>query len=324
MQVLVTGATGLLGNNITRRLLEDGHHVRVLVRAESGGPSIEGLPVEKAKGDVRDAASVEAAARDVQLVVHSAAAVMVGRRRLDFLQAVNVDGTRNVASAAHRVGARLLHVSSADAVGIVSSEEPADEETPHYPDTKLPYVITKRAAERVVYDEIEKGLDAVIVNPSYMLGPWDWKPSSGRMLLEVARGLTILAPRGYFNLCDVRDVAAGTIAAAERGRCGRRYLLAGATYSYLDAWRLFAEVTGGRRPWARMGPAFSAVVGWCGDIWGTVARADPEVNSAALAWARQPKNYSSARAEAELGYNCRPVRETVEDAWSWFKEHGYA
>jgi dihydroflavonol-4-reductase len=174
-----------------------------------------------------------------------------------------------------------------------------------------------------VCEQVAQGLQAVTVNPSFMLGPWDWKPSSGRMLLAVGRGSAILAPRGWFSLCDVRDVAAGVLAARDRGLSGRRYLLAGRTMELFDAFRMMAEVTGARRPLGRAGPLMLKIGGYAGDWLARLSGREPDVNSAAVALAALPKNYSSARAEAELGYTIRPTNDTIRDAWQWFQQHGY-
>ena len=321
---LVTGATGLVGNNVVRQLLARGDAVRVLTRQSSNPRPLEDLDVQHALGDICQADSVRQACEGVHAVVHAAGYVHIGRSKLDVHRAINVEGTRNVARAARESGARMVHVSSTDAVGIGSLDEPADEETPFADHAGCTYAITKREAEQVVQQEIAQGLDAVIVNPSFMLGPWDWKPSSGRMLLEVAKGKALVAPRGHFSACDVRDVAAGILTAIERGQCGRRYLLAGKTLSYLDAFRLFAQVTGGRRPIGSPGPVVSLIGGWLGDLSTLITRDESDVNSAAIRIARLPKNYSSRRAQDELAYTTRPVEESARDAWQWFQDHGYA
>jgi dihydroflavonol-4-reductase len=320
---LVTGATGLVGNNVVRLLLNEGHMVRVLVRAQSDPRPLAGLSVDVMQGDIRDPSSVRAACQDVRCVVHAAGYVQLGRSRLDVHQAINVEGSRIVAQQTRAAGARMIHVSSCDAVGVRSLQEPANEDTPLAKPVPCNYVITKRAAEQVVLQEHAEGLDVVIVNPAFMLGPWDWKPSSGRMLLEVARGRGIFAPRGSVSVCDVRDVAAGILAADQRGKSGRRYILAGQTLSYIDAWRLFARVTGGRRPWFCPGPVVLWVAGRVGDLVTRLTGNEPDVNSGALALARLPKHYSSQRARSELGYQTRPVEQTVQDTWNWFQQYGY-
>jgi dihydroflavonol-4-reductase len=320
---LVTGATGLVGNNVVRLLLSQGHVVRVLVREHSDPRPLADLPVDVMQGDIRDPSSVRAACQDVRHVIHAAGYVQLGRSHLDAHQAINVEGSRIVAQQTRTAGARMIHVSSCDAVGVRSLQEPADEDTPLAKPVPCNYVISKRAAEQVVLQEHAEGLDVVIVNPAFMLGPWDWKPSSGRMLLEVARGRGLFAPRGHVSVCDVRDVAAGILAAAQRGRSGCRYILAGQTFSYLDAWRLFARVTGGRRPWFCPGPVVLWVAGRAGDLVTRLTGNEPDVNSGALALARLPKHYSSQRARDELGYQTRPVEQTVQDTWNWFQQYGY-
>ena len=217
----------------------------------------------------------------------------------------------------------MIHVSSCDAIGAISRDQPANEDTPLTKPVRCNYVLSKRAAEIAVLEEQAQGLDAVIVNPAFMLGPWDWKPSSGRMLLEVARGRGLFPPRGTVSVCDVRDVAIGILSAVERGQSGRRYILAGKTMSYLEAWRLFARVTGGRTPWFCPGPGILWLAGRTGDLVTQITGREPDVNSGAIALARVTKNYSSERARSELGYQTRPLDQTVHDTWKWFVEQGY-
>jgi dihydroflavonol-4-reductase len=322
---LVTGSTGLLGNNVVRQLLARGERVRVLVRAGCDPRPLAGLQIETAIGDVRDLDSLRRAAVGVHTVIHSAAVVHIGWTGIDEARAINVAGSRNVAEAALAANARLVHVSSVDALGLGTPGQPADEETPHTPVVPCPYVLTKRSGEEAVLEVAARGLWAVIVNPGFMLGPWDWKPSSGRMLLQVARRWTPLAPKGVNNFCDARDVAAGVLAAAERGQSGRRYILGGESLTYLEAWRIFAAVAGARAPLGEPpGPLIMAAAGKLGDLWTKLTGREPDVNSASVAMARLPKYLSSVRAETELGYRPRSVREAAETAWAWFCEYGYA
>jgi dihydroflavonol-4-reductase len=268
---LVTGGTGLVGNNVVRRLLEAGRQVRVLVRPRPDGTdrSLQGLTLDQRVGTLEDEDSLQQAVDGARLVIHSAAVVHCGM-------------------------------------------------------VECPYVITKRAAEAAVLAEIDRGLDAVIVNPVYMIGPWDWKPSSGRMLLEVGSGKGLLAPPGANDFVDVRDVVSGIEAAAARGQTGRRYILGGHPLTYLEAWRIFAEVTGRRSPLGNAPPLAVRTAGWFGDLAATVLRREPPVNSAAAGMSMLRHNFSCRRAQTELGYRFRPFAETVTDAWVWFCEHGYA
>jgi len=320
---LVTGGTGLVGNNVIRMLLDRRLRVRALARGQSDGRPLAGLAVQRAAGDVTDPDAVAKAVAGARVVVHSAAIVHVGWRKLEEMRRVNVEGTRLVAEAARRQGARLIHVSSVDALGLTADGRPADEETPMGGMVECPYVVTKRAAEQAVLDEVERGLDAVIVNPVFMLGPWDWKPSSGRMLLEVGSGRGLLAPPGSNDFVDVRDVAAGIIAAVTAGRRGQRYILGGHPLRYVDAWRMFAKVAGRRPPRGEAPPGVVRMAGRIGDLIARCLGHEGPVNSAATGMSMLNHNFDCSRAKRELGYTIRPLESTIEESWNWFIAKGY-
>jgi dihydroflavonol-4-reductase len=322
VKYLVTGATGLLGNNIVRHLVEAGEHVRVLTRSSSDPQPLADLPIERAEGDVRDQAAVEQACRNVEIVIHAAGYVHLGWKQLDQLQAINVEGTKSVAAAANRAGARLVHISGVNALGLGKLANPADEDSALPGIVECGYVVTKRAAETAVLDEVSRGLDAVIVNPGCMFGPWDWKPSSGKMILAVAKFAPIY-PTGAVTFCDARDVAAGTVAAAKQGRGGQRYILGGHNLTYLAAWKQMAQLAGHRGPISPMGPLFRAAVVPILDIYTWITGKEGDANSAVLMMGRQEHCFSSRRAETELGYSWRPFSETLANTWDWFRQWGY-
>lgn len=219
----------------------------------------------------------------------------------------------------------MVHVSSIDVLNLHSSNGPVDENAPNSGEVPCPYVVTKREAERVVLDCVAQGLDAVIVNPGFMLGPWDWKPSSGKLLLKIATGwASLITPPGSNSYCDVRDVAAGIVAALERGRTGERYILAGKTLTYREALTVIAPITGHRPPLRTAIKPTIRIIGLAGDLLTWVTGRETDVNSAVTEMSLLSKNYSSARAAAELGYRTRDVEESAADAWAWLKQYGYA
>lgn len=319
---VVTGATGLVGNNVVRLLCRRGMSVRAVVR--SAGRTLDGLHVQVANAPLDDERAIQQAIDGAAAVIHSAALVHCGWRHRDEMRAANVEGTRRVARAARRAGARMVHVSSVDAIGLTRDGTPADEETPPGGMPECPYVVTKREAEQAVLEEVDRGLDAVIVNPVYMIGPWDWKPSSGRMLLEVASGKGLFAPPGANDFADVRDVAAGILSAAALGQTGRRYILGGHPLSYLEAWRIFARVSGRRPPLGEAPRGIVNIAGRVGDLLAALTGSEGPVNSAATGMSMLRHNFQCGRAKAELAYAVRPLEETVEDTWKWFVGHGYA
>jgi dihydroflavonol-4-reductase len=322
MRYLVTGATGLVGNNVVRQLLARGDQVRVLLRGNGDPRPFAGLEIERAAGDVTDLESLRAACRDVNVLVNSAGVAKIGSQGLEAMRTVNVAGARNAAIAAREAGARLLHVSSVNAIGIGKKTEPADEEHFQPQRLKVPYAITKQEAEAAVREEIAKGLDAVLVNPGFMLGPYDWKPSSGRMLLEVVGRFVPATPWGGHCLCDVRDAVAGMLAAADRGRTGERYILGGHNISFYETWRMFARICGGRKPLVPLGPINRGILCLTADLVNLFKKEEGNFNSTALRMSTQYHYFSSAKAERELGYRIRPAEETIRDAWQWLQENG--
>ena len=324
MTYLVTGGSGLLGNNIVRALLDRGVQVRVMVRKSTDPKPLEGLDVEQAVADLRDGAAISRCVDGVDCVIHAAADIHIGWKNLEQQRRINVEGTRLIAQAARQTGARMVHVSSVDALAAGSRDRLVDENVPIGPKVPCTYVVTKREAETAIVDEQSQGLRATIVNPGFMLGPWDWKPSSGRMILAIAQRWVPIAPVGGMSVCDVRDVANAIIQIPEQEQIGRRYILSGTNITYLDAWRLFAKVTHRPAPMFRMGPLMRWGAGMGGDLATRITGKEGEVNSALIRMSSLFHYYDSTRARQELNYQIRPIEQTVGDAWSWLQEHGRA
>lgn len=325
MLTLVTGSTGLLGNNVTRKLLAQGDQVRVLVRAANQAPRpFEGLDVERVDGDLSQAETLRSAVEDVGLVIHCAGDVRIGWTGLDRAMKINAEGTQYLAQAARKAGAKMVHVSTVNTLGLGSPDSPANEDAA--PEDQIPctYVRSKIEAETRFLAEVEGGLEGVVVNPGFMLGPWDWKPSSGQMLLEVAQRFTPAAPPGGCSVVDVRDVADGILKAAAKGKTGQRYILAGHNMTYFDLWVKMAEVSGGSKPRFRLGPFIRWISGTAGDLVGKVTKREPLINSAAVGMSAQYHYYTSQKAIDELDYQFRDATESIEAAWNWFCENGYA
>jgi dihydroflavonol-4-reductase len=323
MRILVTGSTGLLGNNLVRQAIEDGHEVVALVRTKERPKALSDLDVQLAFGDVTDLESVLRASHGVDAILHSAAQIHLGWKERELSHRVNVQGTQAIVQAAKRERARLVHVSTVNTLAIGNREGTVDEDTQHDGQVPCTYVVSKRQAEQVTIDAAEDGLEACIVHPGFMLGPWDWKPSSGRMLLEVGKRWTPLAPSGGCSVCDVRDVARGVLLAMERGASGRHYILAGENMTYLQLWSKIAKAWGKQPPLTIMRWPARVAVGLAGDLVARMRGIESDINSAALKMSSQFHCYSSERARDELGYSVRPADESIADARAWFKDYGY-
>lgn len=330
MKILVTGGTGLVGLNLVRRLAAAGNDVRVLVRpSKRPRLGLDDVAVERVAGDVTDEASVRAAVAGVEAVFHVAALTWQGpwakvRRQME---AVNVGGTEIVCRAAKEAGVRrLVHTSSTVAVGHGTVEQPCDEASPWNLQGLGPYYDTKRNAEAVVDRFVAEGLDAVIVNPGYMFGPWDVKPTSGTMILEAARsplGIPIYTAGGN-SFCDVEAVADGHIAALAKGRTGERYILAGHNLPYREAFALINEVLGKPAPKLPVPAALGPVLGPVLDGVGYFAQERfDNFNSSTLRSGAIGLYADSGKAVRELGYELRPLRDAILRAKAWFEAHGY-
>jgi dihydroflavonol-4-reductase len=326
MRVAVTGATGLVGANVVRALLADGNDVRVGVRATSKTLALDGLPVERVSFDLGDRAALERAFAGCDAVIHAAASVWVGLTGREETHLTNVGGTENVCAAAANAGVRrLVYVGTVSANGVRADNRPADEDVAYNLEfLGCAYAATKHAAQLVVDRYAADGLDAVTVCPTYMFGPWDTRPSSGTMILEVASGKARAAPPGVNDFVDVRDVATGVVAALHRGQRGRRYILGGVPMSYFDAWTRIARVVGAGGPWFVAPAPVVRAAGALGGVWTRISGREPEINPIAVRWSVMPNFwFDSSRAKAELGYPETDVDRAISDAWQWFGEHGY-
>lgn len=321
--LIVTGATGLLGNSLVRRALGCGLEVTALLRDGSATRPLEGLALRTIRADMAVDA-LEPLLAGADCVIHAAARVAIGRRDLEAFRVDNVVPTARLAAACRREGVRLVLVSTVDTLAWGSRDAPGDETRSQGGEPWSAYAISKREAEDAVLAEAARGLDAVIVHPGFLLGPWDWKPSSGQLILAVARAPLALAPSGGNDFCHAEDVADGVLAAARQGPRGSRYVLGGEAMSYAEAFRLIRRAAGRS---ARVTP----VPGWLlrgagrvGDLVGAITGREPPLNSASAAIAALPHHFSSARAIRELGYRPRPAERAIRDAWAWFIGHGYA
>jgi len=327
MTAFVTGGTGLVGVNLVRRLIDEGHRVRLLVRPGSPRVGIDQSRVEMTEGDVTDLASVRRAMSGCDRVYHIAGHVLITPWSAERSHAVNVVGTENVCQAALDAGvARLMHTSSIAAIGSGTRESPADENSSwNFGRLKSPYYDTKRQAENVVQSFIQRGLDAVIVNPSYIIGPWDVKPSSGRMILLFATRRLRWAPsRGGIGFVDVREVVDGMVAAMQLGKSSERYILSSDNLSYLEFGTKVARIAG-------VAPPRVSVPGWvllpAAGVGSILGRHWPAVfadcNLTVLRTTTCEQYVSGEKACGALGIRHRPIDAAIADALDWFAEHDY-
>jgi len=322
MGVLVTGATGFLGSNLVRLLVNQGQKPRILVRERSDKRGLAGLRLDEIQGDVLDPDSLTAAMRGVEQVYHLAGIVRFEKGAQAELHNVHVNGTRNVLRAANAAGVRrLVHVSSIAAVGHGPLDHPATEQTP-YNFTDHPYHDSKRAGEQMALAEAGK-VEVVVANPTTLFGPYDVKPTSGAILLMVAKGLALAYPTGGNNFAGVQDVADGLIRLMQKGRPGERYILGGENLTFKELLTQCAEEAGVSRPLVPMPELPLKWVGALGDALGGVAPGLFKDLNSSLVWSMFHAAYcTSQKAITEVGYRPGPVRLAVREAYRWFQDEG--
>ena len=355
MRVFTTGATGLLGNTIVRQLSELKHDPVALVRSppdphvfddtnveivesqlivnsaanDDAGTSEDGrsgADIEATQGSesISDVDLIDSAVAESDAVIHCAGLIHLGWTRMEESMKVNRDGTQRIVDACLRHNKRLIYIGTLNSIAVGTREHVANELTPLANaggQIKSAYVLSKRAGLDVVKQASAKGLDSVIIHPGFMLGPWDWKPSSGQMMLELSRGWKMISPSGGCSVCDSRDVASTTIRAIEfDGPPGREFILAGANWTYKKLWTEMARRFDRRTPIMPAGPGQRFIAGLFGDLVTKLTGREPLLNSASMAMSSQFHWYSSDRAREELDYESRDPHKTLDDAADWIRE----
>jgi dihydroflavonol-4-reductase len=321
---LVTGATGCVGANVVAALLERGYEVRAMRRATSSLQALDGLDPQLVVGDVLDVESLRRAMAGCTLVFHVAAVSDYWRTPAERVYQVNVEGTRNVVAAAADGGVeRLVYTSSSGALGVPELGRLLDESAEfNIQPKRFPYGHSKHLAEQVVQEAVGRGLDAVIVNPTAVLGARDVNYIGGSLLPAVRRGLSLFAPPGGLNWVDAETAGLGHVLAAERGRTGERYILAGENITHRATMEIVAEVVDGRRPLLTLPRPLMGIVALLADGFNAVYRGTPLFSGEQARLSAAQLYYDCSKARDELGLPITPARIAVERAYAWYRDHG--
>jgi dihydroflavonol-4-reductase len=326
-QTLITGATGLVGSAVARKLVAEGFAVRALVRPGSPRFHLNGLDLEFVAGDIRDAQSVRSAMAGVRYVFHVAADYRLWARDPSEIFAANVEGTRVVMQEANNARVeRIVYTSSVATLALRDDGSPADETIPLTVDEGIgAYKRSKIAAERLVEAMIASdSLPAVIVNPSTPIGPRDIKPTpTGRIIVETARGRVPGFLDTGLNLVHVDDVAEGHLAALKRGVIGQRYILGGENVLLADMLAEIAGMVGRRAPRWRIPRAVAIPMAYAAEGAAHLTGRAPFITLNGIRMAEHHMFFTADKAKRDLGFRPRPYREALEDAIRWFRAAGY-
>ncbi len=322
--IFVTGGTGLLGNCIVRERCDRKLETRVLCRRGSPRKAFAGLSVDIVDGDVNQPQVLDAAIADCTAVIHCAAMIHIGWQKFDESRQVNVEGTRAIVEACLRHRCRLIYISTVDTLPTARSQDQPIDESGDRGVANVPcaYVVSKTEAEQLVREACaQRGLDAVILNPGFMLGPYDWKPSSGRMFLQVVKAPAIVAPCGGCSLSDARQVAKACVNAIELGETGQNYILAGENIGYRELWRRMLRIADRHKHVAMLGKRIT----WVGapidffHRWLPIPEGD--VNGASIRMGLLNHYYDSSKAQRALGYRPQVPDAALAEIWDWLKTH---
>mgnify|MGYP000942761754 CR=1 FL=1 len=323
--MVVTGATGHIGNVLVRELLKKGHKVRCIVLPQESIGPLAGLDVELARADVLDYPALRDAVRGAEGLFHLAGIVTIVSGQRQKLQAVNVLGTRNVIRASRecKVG-RLIYTSSVHALveppfGTTIAENAGFDPRLVHGD----YGKSKAQASLEVLEAAKEDLDAVVAIPAGVIGPYDYKPSEmGQLIVDYLNGKMRAFLDGAYNFVDVRDVAKGLIAAFERGARGESYLLSGYEITIEELFRTLSAFSTVSMPQLKLPTWLCKVASFLAVPYYKFSRITPRFTPYSMYVLGSNCTMSFAKAKRELGFLPRPPVETLQDTVAWFRQEG--
>lgn len=325
MKIAVTGGSGHIGVNLCQELVKQGHTIRALIHKNI--KDLQGLPLETVQGELGDPASLSSLVHDADIIIHLAAVISIQGNKTGELFDINIEGTRNILEASQKASVKkFVHFSSIHALEQSPFDQVLDESRPLAVRDKMAYSRSKALAEEIVLKAAkQEGMDATVLSPTAVIGPFDYAPSlMGRALILLAKGrLPALVPGGY-DWVDVRDVACSAITAIEKGRKGERYILSGHWKTLEQISELVSKLREyhSRRVlcplWlARLGLPFIRL--YC-----SVYDKDPLYTRDSLYALRMShRNISHEKAAKELDFKPRPFEETIKDTLAWFQKQGF-
>jgi nucleoside-diphosphate-sugar epimerase len=331
-KVLLTGASGHLGANLLRRLLEDGNEVRVLLRRGSDNAAVDGLDVERVWGDLRDASAVDLAVKGCRRVYHAAAKVSTIMGNAEHKREIydsNVTGTRHIVESSLRHGVdKVVVTGSFSAVGYDhhDTSRPSDEEMRYYPfEHVMPYEASKTFVEMEVLRGVARGLDACVATSCAIIGPHDYKPSRmGRALCDYANGKLHAYIDGGFEFVSARDIVEGHVLAMERGKKGEKYIIATEFTTLPEIMSVWEEITGRPKPKLKLpAPLMLAFAEVASPLLTRFAPDFPQrLTPGAVRILQLRRRADTTKAKKELGFQPSSMRDAWEDAYDFFARRG--
>jgi dihydroflavonol-4-reductase len=325
-KVLVTGGNGFLGSNLTRALFREGYEVKIMVRHHADLKGLSDIPCELFFGNIDNREHVNQAVAGCDMVVHAAAITDQWNITFETYERINITGTKHVVEACLEQGVqKLVYVSTANTIGPGSKEDPGTELNAFTLfNANSGYINTKYLAQQYVLEQVDqRKLPAVVINPTFMIGPHDVKPSSGKLLLHGIGKKILFYPPGGKNFVAIQDVCQGVLQAIKAGKAGECYLLAGYNLSYKEFFALVDQVSGHKRLLIQVPTFVLKLAGAMGSLKEKLTGRPGRLTLRSAYLLCLPNYYSGKKATRELSVTYTPIADTINKALMWFKEHNY-
>ncbi|MBL0049349.1 MAG: NAD-dependent epimerase/dehydratase family protein [Bacteroidetes bacterium] len=325
MKVLLTGADGFLGSNITRELLLQGYEVRAFHTPNRQTITLENLPIERYEGDLLNTADIEKAVEGCDVIIHAAASTSVWPTRNPNSWKINVEGTQRIIDAAIKFKiSRLIYVGTANSFGYGTKESPGNETKPYLCSKyNLDYMDSKYSAQQLILNAVrEKKLPAIVVNPCFMFGPYDSHPGPGAMIVSVCKNEIPGFTTGGRNYAYVKDVAQAVVNALKMGRIGECYILGNSNLSYHEIFDIISTRTHSKRIGLKIPSVFAKFYGLLNSAYGSISGHQPKVSYPLAQIACDCHYYDSSKAMRELHLKQSEIGDAVQESYDWMKDNG--
>lgn len=326
MKILLTGADGFLGSHLLRYLLKDGHKVRAFLQKTRNHSTIKGLDYEAFYGDVLNEADLDSALDDCDALIHTVANTNVWPSRDPVIWQINHESVKTISRLVlkHNLK-RFIYIGTANSFGYGPKQSPGDENTPFNAGKYgLDYIDSKKASQDFLIEEYnKKGLPVVIINPSFMIGEYDTKPGSGKMVLSLMNERIPVCSKGGRCFTYVGDVAVAVVNALSMGQTGECYITGGTNLSYNEFFSLTAEIAGVKAPKICPPPIIMYTIAWIMEAIGRIRNRPPLFSQPMVMVAMDGHYYSSAKARKTLNMPETDIKIAIKKTITWFIENGY-
>lgn len=320
---LVTGATGHIGNVLVKELIKKGEKVRAFVLPDEDLSPLNGLDIEIFNGNILDPESVACALVGIENVFHLAGIISIMPGEDNLVHRVNVDGTQIIARAARKANVRrFVYTSSIHAFKRVPHGIIVNEQIPIDPNSAIAaYDRSKAQATLNILAEVKLGLPAVIVCPTGVIGPYDYKNSELGILIQewMVHKVDFLI-EGHYDFVDVRDVVSGMISARDRGEIGQIYILSGELVRVIDIWRMVKELVNLKSSFIQIPTRMAMFTAKIAQIYYTLSRSKPRFTTYSIETLHSNAVINNEKAQIVLGYHPRSLRDTIRDTVQWWQE----